>query len=428
MKSTLVIGTDRAELPIPLPVQLAGFAARAADGPTDQVLSPLRLRTLALGTDHDHPVVLISVDLLFWGDDVVEEIRHKFEQTYGIDGRQLVLHATHTHSGPQASRQFIESLGVPDDRFLSGLVDATLATAGRALAGRLPVTVQRSSVTVPLGVDRRHARTGGAYPPIEVDHEATVIRFVQPSEDCAALLVQHACHPVLHHRNAITSDFTGSAMTTLEEADAGVALFLQGCCGDVNPDRYVDTDFADADQPEIDEFSARLSGAVSALLREGSWRTESPKPSVTERRFEVPIAERPTPVQLHSLAGQQDALGEWARLLLADPARATDPTTVRLTLLTITEQTRFLGFSAELVTRYGDYVKERSSSGTIALGYTGGMTGYLVTAQHLTEGGYESAEAPYYFGMPGILDPSVEKVVLAEIDHELSALRQAHGT
>ncbi|MFC7618839.1 hypothetical protein [Microlunatus sp. GCM10028923] len=421
MNARITIGTDRTDLPLPLPIALAGFAARAAEGPADQVLSPLRLRTLALGTDHDHPVLLVSADLLFWGDDVVELIKDRFHETYGIDRDHLILHATHTHSGPQAGRRFLGSLGVPDDRFLDLLVDTVLASAKRALAGHQPVTVERSSIMVPLGVDRRHARTGGAHPPTELDHEATVIRFCSDAGDPIALLVQHACHPVLHHANAITSDFTGSAMSALENSGAGVALYLQGCCGDVNPDRYVGTEFPAAEQAEVEAFGARLADAVQGLLRTGAWRPETPAVAVTERPFEVPVPDRRTPDDLRALAAGDGPVAEWARLMLADPDRLAAPVTVRLTDLRLTESTRFLGFSAELVTRFGRHAKESTDSGAIVLGYTNGMTGYLITAQHLAEGGYEPAESPYYFGLPGVFDPSVEAVVLAEIDRALES-------
>ncbi len=419
MTADLTIGADRTELPLPLPIRLAGFAARAADGPTARVLAPLRLRTLALGTDHDQPVVLVSADLLFWGDDVAELIKDRFETEFGLGRDHLILHATHTHSGPQAGRRFLGALGVPDDRFLDFLTDTTLASAKRALAGQDRVTVERSSIMVPLGVDRRHVRTGGAHPLTELDHEATVIRFRTLAGDCAALLVQHACHPVLHHDNAITSDFSGAAMSALEGDGAGVALYLQGCCGDVNPDNYRGTEFLGADQPMIEEFGGRLAAAVAGLLQSDEWRAETPAVTVGEHVFEVPVPDRVPPDELHLLAERDDVRGEWARLMLADPDRHAGPVTVRLTRLTLTETTRFIGLSAELVTRFGRYTKERSGAEAIALGYTNGMTGYLITAQQLAEGGYEPAESPYYFGLPGLLHPSVEDIVLAELDRAI---------
>lgn len=419
MTAHLTIGADRTELPLPLPIRLAGFAARAADGPTDRVLTPLRLRTLALGTDHDHPVVLISADLLFWGDDLADLIKDRFAAEFGIGRDQLVLHATHTHSGPQAGRRFLGALGVPDDGFLDLLVDATLASAKRALAGQDRVTVERSSIMVPLGVDRRHVRSGGTHPLTELDHEATVIRFRTLTGDCAALLVQHACHPVLHHDNAITSDFSGAAMSALEDGGAGVALYLQGCCGDVNPDHYRGVEFLGADQSIIDEFGGRLAAAVTGLLEHGEWRAETPAVTVSEHSFEVPVPDRVPPAELRVLADRDDARGEWARLMLADPDRHAGPVTVRLTRLTLTETTRFIGLSAELVTRFGRYTKERSGAEAITLGYTNGMTGYLITAEQVAQGGYEPAESPYYFGLPGLFDPSVEDIVLTELDRAI---------
>jgi hypothetical protein len=272
---------------------------------------------------------------------------------------------------------------------------------------------------VPLGVDRRHVRSGGAQPLTEIDHEATVIRFRTAAGHCAALLVQHACHPVLHHDNAITSDFAGAAMSTLEDRGTGVALYLQGCCGDVNPDHYRGTEFFGADQPYIDEVGGRIADAVTGLLDDGEWRAETPAVTVSEHAFEVPVPDRVPVHELPVLAERDDVRGEWARLMLADPDRHAGPVTVRLTRFTLTETTRFIGLSAELVTRFGRYTKERSGAEAITLGYTNGMTGYLITADQVAQGGYEPAESPYYFGLPGRFDPSVEAIVLAELDRAI---------
>src|SRR5690606_23521866 len=153
--------------------------------------------------------------------------------------------------------------------------------------------------------------------------------------------------------------------------------YLQGCCGDVNPDHYDGTELTPASQDEVEAFGRRLSDAVAGLLRRDGWRREPAAVAVAERSFEVPVPVRPTPAELEPLVHRPDPVGAWARLLRAAPARLTDRVTVRLTRLALTPETGFLGFSAELVTRYGRYTKQRSGARWIALGYTNGMTGYL---------------------------------------------------
>jgi len=232
----------------------------------------------------------------------------------------------------------------------------------------------------------------------------------------AAALFHHACHPTIHHANQVSSEFPGAAMTGLErDGHATIALHLQGCCGDVNPDRYDGTTFVPGDQAAVEKTGRTLAGAVVDLLdRPGP--AIAPDPHHRRHRVVVPTAAAPSVAELERIAAGDDPVtAGWARLLLERPARRSDPAEVGVHLVRLGKGVSLLGFSAELTSRYGWVVEELGGEGVWPLGYTGGMLGYLVTDEQLAQGGYEADEAPYWFAMPGPLARGAEAVVHAAI-------------
>ncbi|GAB3422940.1 neutral/alkaline non-lysosomal ceramidase N-terminal domain-containing protein [Flindersiella endophytica] len=416
----LLLGRDRVDITPALPVPLAGFAARAELGKASSVLAPLRLRTLAFGSGSTR-AVLLSADLLWWGTDVAARVRARVASRFGLHQDAVFLHATHNHSGPQVSYRFVPSLGEPDDAFIEQLCGAAEASAGRALGSLREVWLERTAGLAELGVDRRSARTRGAVPETPITNEVTVLRFRSVSEDrTEALLVHYACHPVVHHGNAVTSDFAGAAMDLLEQRHPGaLAVYAQGCCGDINPDLYTDGVYAEGDQPVVNAFGTRLADAVDRALADGFASVGAPRVAAEAWDVELPVAAVPGKGDLREKADTPGVTGEWARLLLANPDRLTPTVPVRFSRLRLAENLTLLGMSGEPVSAYGTQVKAESAGTALPLGYTGGMTGYLVTARHLSEGGYEPAEAPYYFAMPAPLSPEAEPVLRQAISRAL---------
>ncbi|NEE04335.1 neutral/alkaline non-lysosomal ceramidase N-terminal domain-containing protein [Phytoactinopolyspora halotolerans] len=434
--SDLRVGADRVDITPRVPIALAGFAARAELGPATQVSAPLRLRTLtfATGDRRDGPghdasgrAVLIGADLLWWGSDTADRLRSEISARYGIPTDAILLHATHTHSGPQTSHRFVPLLGEADQSYIDRLCSTAVDSVGRALAASTAVTVERASAPAGLGVDRRWARTRGEVPRVAVDDDATVVRF-RRGKETVALLVHYACHPVVHHANAVSSDFCGAAMDELERRHAGaVALYAQGCCGDVNPDAYDDEGrFRDGDQAAVRSLGERLADRVDAALAGECVALDAVSVAGGSWTVELPVDGPPSPIQLRERADEPGLLGQWARLLLADPDRLTSTVPVVFSRLRIASGLTLLGMSAEPVSAYGLQVKADSGGAVLPLGYTNGMTGYLVTAQQLAEGGYEPAEAPYYFGMPGPLAPKAEQLLRDALHSATTRLAQPH--
>lgn len=76
-----------------------------------------------------------------------------------------------------------------------------------------------------------------------IDPEIGILRFDRDDGRTLAVIYNFACHPIQGVPNGgNTADITGFASTVIEDnmSDGTIALFLQGCGGDINPVRYKD--------------------------------------------------------------------------------------------------------------------------------------------------------------------------------------------
>ena len=432
----LLLGTHAVDITPDLPVALAGFASRTARA--DRVLSRLTARLFAFSDREGtgEAVVLICADLLWWGDALTAELEMAARARYG-EGVRLLLHASHTHSGPQTAAGMLPSLGAVDAAYLSRLHTTVLDGVGHALAARRPVAVQRYRGRCDLAVCRRGRDQASGQvreePTPCAEHAAgqdlTVLVFRGNGGDPVGVLVHYACHPVVHAGNAVSADFPGEAVAELERTEARGALvgFLQGCAGDLNPRLIAGGRFQSGGADEI----GRLSGRLTAAARDALAGRPEPIASgpLTHRLTTVrlPLQPPPTVAQLRSAAERVDLVGDWARLLLARPRPLTRTLTLRLHALWLAPEAGLLTMNAEPVSWYGRVVLAASHRRLLALGYTNGMIGYLVTAGQLAEGGYEPDVSTRYFGLPAPFAPSVQAVAGAAIERLIQLGPARHG-
>lgn len=422
--SELFLGVARADITPRHPVPLAGFAARADLPPPSTVAGPLRVRVLSFAPAPSAAPrgVFVAADLLWWGPELTERLRREIAARYGVAADAVMLHASHNHSAPATSSWYSTYLGVPDPAYIEHLVAATLAAVDTSLGNLEPVAAARAATDVPIGADRRSVQLG--FPRSDIDTAATVVRFTRRDGTTKAVLVHFACHPVVSQGNTVTADFVGAAMGSLEQRlPAGaVAAYAQGCCGDINPDRYDDTRFRPGDDSDVTAFGGMLADAASTVLNGPMSPLSGPSLAVRQHRAALPLAALPTRDALLRGRDNPGVDGEWARRMLAEPHRLVPELTLELTALRLYDNLTLLGMSAEPTSAYGRYVQARYAGRVLPLGYTGAVFGYLVTAHQLAEGGYEPAVAPCYFAMPAPLAPAAEEAAYAAIDTVVAQL------
>ncbi|MEX2579770.1 MAG: hypothetical protein WD342_11990 [Verrucomicrobiales bacterium] len=192
--------------------------------------------------------VLVSVDAVAIAeigtirDPYLAEVRQALHAELGIDPKAVIVNASHCHAR------------------VSGDVGAkTVEAVTTAWNNRVPVRVAAGSGHEDgVSVNRRLKLKGGgeaderhayALPPDEeiaavgpIDPEIGLLRLDRADTgDPLALVFHFSCHPIQGvPGGGNTADLSGFAAQTIEEqlGDGAVALFLQGCGGDINPVLY----------------------------------------------------------------------------------------------------------------------------------------------------------------------------------------------
>ena len=157
----------------------------------------------------------------------------------------MLLNLSHNHSAP-ALPEFMAMTDTPEDipfrtRYEADLqrwlAEAALEADSRLQPARIGCGWGESTI----GVYRRETRDGrdvlGEVPDHPIDSSVGVIRVDDLDGNPIATLFRYSAHPVtVGSRSQVASaDYPGPAREVIEQNLGGLALFLQGCGGNVNP-------------------------------------------------------------------------------------------------------------------------------------------------------------------------------------------------
>ncbi|WP_405449238.1 neutral/alkaline non-lysosomal ceramidase N-terminal domain-containing protein [Paenibacillus sp. HJGM_3] len=403
-----LLGTNKIDITPDPPVPLAGYSSR--QGVFEGVHHPIYAKVLLFRQWDEEKGkarnrLLVAADLIWWGTELTEKLRRELALRWGMGAEDIVLSASHSHSGPQTSL-LMPSLGAADETYLQEVERKLLAGVEQAEANLEPVVIQRGSGTCDIGINRRKLADGKIVgSPNEqgpADPEVTVIRFVNRTGEAKALIVHYTCHPTTTSDNFVSSEFCGIAMERLEqEADNRcVALFLQGCCGDVRPSLHRDGKFYSGHDEDVRRLGARFYESAREVLVRPMQTLQPCSPGGAHIKLPLSFASVPSLEELAEYSQSADAgVHEWAKLLLDHPELVRPAAEFDMVRMDLSEGLSLLAMNAEMVVEYGLFVKEMSGRGVLPVAYCNGMIGYVSTARQLGEGGYEPVGSCKYFGL-----------------------------
>jgi hypothetical protein len=193
--------------------------------------------------------VIVTVDAVavgqigYIGNDYLGKVRGRIQKELGIAPESVMVNASHCHAIPCAD-----------------VDDKTVQAVKEAARNLVPVTVgvgvgyedrvsenRRLKLKNGREVDVRHAYS---LPPDEeiaevgpIDPHIGILRLDRKNGKTLAIVYNFACHPIMGLPNGQnTADIVGFASRVIEDnlSDGTIALFVQGCAGDINPVLYKD--------------------------------------------------------------------------------------------------------------------------------------------------------------------------------------------
>ncbi|MDQ1256027.1 MAG: hypothetical protein QG656_623 [Candidatus Hydrogenedentes bacterium] len=214
------------------------------------VNDPLYVKALVLKDDAT-TLAIVTVDAVAIGEigrignDFLSAVRARLGTELNIAPANVLINASHCHGlvCADVAERTVQAVTEASRNMVP--VDAG---AGSGHEDRISEN-RRFKLKSGGEADSRHAYS---LPPDEaiagigpIDPEIGVLRLVKKDGNTLAAVYNFACHPIQGvPSGATTADIVGFASRVIEDntSEGAIALFLQGCAGDVNPVFYKDVD------------------------------------------------------------------------------------------------------------------------------------------------------------------------------------------
>lgn len=209
---------------------------------------PLYVKALVV-RNGDTTAVIVTVDAVAIGEighignDYLGRVRERLEKELKIAPESVMVNASHCH-------------GIVSDDVDERTVEAVRQAARNMVPVKVGVGVghedrisenRRLRLKNGKEVDVRHAYSMPADEEVAgvgpIDPEIGILRLDRQDGRTLAVVYNFACHPIMGLPNGEnTADIVGFASKVIEDnlGDGTIALFLQGCGGDINPVGYKD--------------------------------------------------------------------------------------------------------------------------------------------------------------------------------------------
>ncbi|MCE5266894.1 MAG: neutral/alkaline non-lysosomal ceramidase N-terminal domain-containing protein [Planctomycetaceae bacterium] len=406
-------------------VWMSGYACRKA--PSEGVLHDLWAKALALQDERGERVVIVTMDIIGIPREMSDEIALRLKKRHGLERRQIVLNAAHTHTGPLIwpNLRILYDLSDADQQRLieyrSRLISDVIEVVDSALSDLKPATLAIGHGSVGFGANRRAAlKKKGKPVPAPVDHDVPVVRINSPDGKPRAVFFGYACHNTTFTERCrlLSGDYAGFAQIELERAMPGTtAMFLMLCGADQDPKRRGTAEIAA-------EHGKSLAAEVQHVLADV---TISPAVKIRTAYEEVTLDVAPVDRSVfdRELKGDNPFRQRRASAVLADldAGRKLWRVSVPVQAVGLGDHAAMLTLGGEPVVDYSLRLKrEYAKTNLIVAGYSNDVMCYVPSLRVLKEGGYEPIDNMIYYGRPGPFTDSVEDRIVGACHRVLSEI------
>ncbi len=434
MQSRISAGAYEIDITPPLGVDLAGyFNVRKADS----ILDNLYAKSVVL-KDKDTEVAITSCDLCVIPREIVLAIRGLASQWSGIPEENIMISATHTHTGPVTTGLLAGEIDSTYIEILVKKIASSIAMAKKNL--------KEANVKVGKGEEqnlvfnRRYVMKDGSVktnpgklnpdiirPAGPVDPDILVILLEDDIKNPIALLINYANHVDTIGGTGISADYPGILSRTLKRFLGDIpVLFLTGAEGDINHINVMDSN-PQAGYEEAKRIGITLAGEVLKILvklslingrlgiKSSFLNVPVRKPDQVEidnakKLLEETVEISPGELTAFDLAkGSLDVERVYAQEVIALSQLDRDFEELELQAISLGEVV-FLGVPGEPFAEIGLAIKRESPftyTGIVSL--ASGYSGYIPTEKAFNEGGYEIRLA-----RSSKLDRATEKTIIRE--------------
>jgi hypothetical protein len=390
------------------------------------IRDPLYAKALVIDTAKI-TVAFVVIDALCILEREARRIRDRIFQTLGIPHEQVMVSATHTHTGPPIRP---DADGVYPEDYLTFLVEKAadaviLAYRGRQ-AARIGTGVGREDS---ISFNRRYwmkdgtVRTNPGYDNPElvcsagpIDPDVTVVRIDDYSGRPLGVVTQFACHTDTVGGSEYSGDYPAELSRQLKAVwgEQVISLFLLGTCGDINH-----CDFT-KEKPFGGNVNVRMGTVLAGEVLRIREKIELHEVlNIDCQRTFIPMKLR-KPSQLEI---------DEAQLVLNDPSAISvqhffadhirkisvlQDETVHVEIQVFRmHDWAVVGLPGEIFVELGLWLKRSSPFPTTIINTlcNGSVYGYVCTSEAYKQGGYEPKLKTYSRVLPGSGEIWIEKAI-----------------
>jgi hypothetical protein len=407
-------GVGIVDITPPEPVLLAGSPSpkKASD-----VETRLYVRALVLSAN-GKTAVIVTLDTLKYPVDLAVQARRKIEQATGISAGNIIICASHTHSGPLWSYYQGQLVTASADAVALAARDLTPCTAGTSTGKATGVSECRRVIKDGRAWNRWQLKPDEAdkYPAEgPCDPQFDVLALTGRDGRFKAVVYNFACHAANTRAPLISADYPGDVEKHVQK-QLGYevpTLFLPGACGDVNPVYSVNRGL----------FGERLGGEIVRCLGQLE-PVAKPSLAIECREMQMPAREQPE-LKEAEIARNWPTQLEHYRATFNDMQKRQKPSyPCSFTGIRIGDDFAIVTNPDELFCEIGLSIKRQSPfKHTMVVEQTNGAHGYVPTAKAFENGSYET-----WFGEHSYLTTRAGEIVEKESLDILNRLKRVERT
>jgi len=401
------------------PLMLAGYATR--NRPFDKVEDELFAKALVFQDSSGNRGVMITADLIGFTAAVAEPICERLREKAGLRREQIVLNASHIHTGPTLDLNEMRRgmFSAEDARntvaYTRWLQDQVVGLVERALAELKPATLSWGVGLASFAMNRREFTPTtvklGINPRGLVDRSVPVLRIDGTDGKPRAVLFGYACHNTTLGPTdyMVSGDYAGAAQRRVAGRFPGVqAMFMTGCAGDANPYPRGSLDIARQHGATLADEVCRVLETKLVPIR-GSLTCVFARAHLPVRQMDRNELDR------MALVGNAREKATAVTMLAELDRGVAQPTSypAPLAVWQFGQDLTWVGLSGEVVVEFVPLIEK--AIGPLQLwisAYNNDVFGYIPSARVVAEGGYE---ARGIYTINGLFTSEAETVLVNKV-------------
>ena len=405
------------------PVRLSGYGNRRA--PNTGVAQRIFAKALAIGSDDEGPVVLVTVDNCGVPASMRDEVLHRLAAKTKVTSDRFAICSSHTHCAPMLIGILPNLFGmdIPAEhlpaiqRYTRELTDNIEKAVMGALSARTECKLAWGVGAVGFAANRR------SFPTKPVDHDLPVLRVTGVDGKVRAIFTSYACHCTTIGIDQIHGDWAGVAQEALQrEFPGAVALTALGCGADQNPNPRRTMELVKKYGEDLGSEAKRLVlGEMKPLTGEVKCQTKQINlafDTLPSRGEWEKLAASPTPAIAYH------AKKNLARLDRGEALPTTLPYLVQR--WSFGDGMAMVFLPGEITVDYSLRIKrEYDHSRMWVNGYSNDVPCYVPSRRVLEEGGYEGGGAMIYYDRPTKFALDVEERIMGAVKAVIPEVFQA---